>query len=153
MSTSEYPLGIRLNNPGLIRRAVGVGYEPDTVNGFSSLKSMTDGIVAQCVLLHQYYFVLQRRALFQIIPRWAPASENDVEQYVNLMVGFMGITDPMPAHVDLNFGHAWCMAKFILAQHIVENGHPPKDWPSYPNWVGISQMSVAMQRSGLWSTV
>lgn len=150
---SDFPLGIRLNNPGLLRRGFDLDYEPEQVEGFASFRSMGDGLYCQAKLLHQYYFVQKRTALFQIIPRWAPAAENDVDQYVALMAKFMGIQTPSPEHSDLGFGHAWNVANFMLAMHRVENGWTPPDWPSAPHWVGISQMSVALQRTNLWGTV
>lgn len=150
---SNYPLGIRLNNPGLMRRGLFVDYEPEIVEGFASFRSMGDGLYSQAMLLHNYYAVLGRKTLVSIIPRWAPASENDVQQYVTLMAGFMGIAGPKPQFEDVGFGQPWNMVRFMLAMHLVENGHPPTDWPSFPNWVGISQMSVALQRTGIWGTV
>lgn len=147
------PPGIRLNNPGCVRRPVGVDSVVGMENDFPHFHAMADGITAQANILHAYYFDHRLTTLPAIIARYAPAAENDVEKYVGAMVKLLGWDISNYATRDVGFGRAWNMASFMLAQHRIENGVPPPDWRAAPHWVTLAEMAAGLKATQKWPLI
>ena len=78
------PRGIRLNNPGNVRRNdawLGMTREqPDP--DFVRFETPVDGIRAMARILMRYQGAYKLRTLRDWISRWAPPSENDTLSYI-----------------------------------------------------------------------
>lgn len=119
-----YPRGIRNNNPGNVRLG-------DPWQGLCSLqqdKSFCQfseakyGIRCLCYLLRVSYF--QRYALGTVqalITRWAPASENDTESYIQAVSTKLRV-DPTD-HINLRNDGTLSDLLMAVIQH--ENGSQP----------------------------
>lgn len=90
------PLGIVNNNPLNIRYSPMNNWKGQigTYKGFCRFDTMEHGFRAALVLLHNYV-KRGNDTIVSIIYRWAPATENDCEAYVDhVMCHFNGYDDP-----------------------------------------------------------
>lgn len=149
---TDLPAGIRRNNPGNLRRAIIVDDLNGSENGFATFGGMTIGLANMIVLLRNYYSKLGRRTLPVIIAHYAPASENDITQYQNLVVRFLNVNPLSVNTTDLRLEDQWRMLALCRAMIRVENGVPGPDWPAGSEWFTITQASVAFQLADQWKT-
>ena len=88
------PRGIRNNNPLNIR--IGNNWQGEVDNptdkDFEQFESIVWGIRAALILLRRYITRYHLVCVRDIITRWAPASENWTEKYVEYVSGRMGIS-------------------------------------------------------------
>lgn len=83
MNKSE-PLGIRNNNPLNIRKSSQKFVNEQKSDGaFKKFSSLVYGIRAAIRIIHTYYFNYKLNTIRKIIHRWAPATENNTEAYIN----------------------------------------------------------------------
>lgn len=83
MSTKSIPLGYRFNNPGNIRCSNKNKWLGQTgqFSGFCKFDDVEYGIRAMLIILRKYVLVHKIVKVYDIIKRYAPASENDVDAY------------------------------------------------------------------------
>ena len=125
MDKSIVPRGIRNNNPLNIR--VGNNWRGEKTikhdNAFEEFTSMEYGVRAGFIILHKYltgYNGLTRKfnTIDLIIRRWAPATENNTESYINQVCKFSGI----PRHQQISFSQRSLMVAIVDAMIRVECG-------------------------------
>ena len=126
---SDLPRGIRLHNPGNIRKGdrwKGLD-TPSDDGSFCRFKSAPYGIRALAVVLETY----QDRRLAadgsaidtvrEVVERWAPPVENDTESYIHSVRQATGFKPGQ--HIDVHdFGTAMALCKAIIRH---ENGSQP----------------------------
>lgn len=91
--TRTIPRGIRNNNPLNIRIGnvwLGERANPDDP-AFEQFVHMKYGLRAGFVLLRRYIRHYKRNTISSIISAWAPANENDVQRYINVVSSMTGI--------------------------------------------------------------
>lgn len=114
------PRGIRNNNPLNIR--VGNSWqgevEKPTDMQFEQFKEMRWGCRAAFKLLKRYIERYGCNTVEKIIRRWAPASENDTERYINVVCNRSGIK----RNELINYQDLAKMCILMQAMAFVENG-------------------------------
>ena len=93
MNKKPIPRGIRNNNPLNIRVGnVWLGEVPNpTDNEFEQFVSMFYGLRAGFILLRRYIRRYHLTTVPDIIPRWAPGSENNTVKYIDTVCQLSGI--------------------------------------------------------------
>lgn len=129
--------GIRNNNPGNIRRSPSkwqgmADDQPD--NRFVKFISPEMGIRALVKILLAYQDRYECRNILQIVNRYAPASENDVEAYIKALCSATGIDRGQPLDVR-DYQTCRKLVKGIIRH---ENGQRP-----YPEFVIEEGMALA----------
>lgn len=119
------PRGIRLNNPGNIRRnprITWIGQAPEQLDPeFVTFARPEDGIRAIVRILHTYQVrTAQDDSIRDLISRWAPPSENDTPAYVAHVARIVGVDPDLP----LPFDGPWRPA-FLEGVIDHENGEQP----------------------------
>lgn len=121
------PRGIRNNNPLNIRKGSNwKGERPvQTDKAFEEFVSMEYGIRAGFYILRKYitgYFGLTEKfnTIEKIISRWAPASENNTQAYINAVSKRTGISPRQ----RIAFGNRKVMCDIVEAMIIQECGQP-----------------------------
>lgn len=155
MSTpvDHLPRGIRNNNPGNLRAAVGPDFKTKLVEGFAHFDTMENGARSLFYLIHSYYFVHGLRVLPDFVARYAPASENDVATYIRSLAQRIGANPLNVRTQDLHLDRAWsalALARGIIA---IENGQAPGSIAATPEWVGPFTLVDAMRNTGKWATL
>ncbi len=153
MSVQDLPLGMRQNNPGNLRKPYGLATAPAIVNGYAKFTTLADGCESLAKLVFDYYSVHRLLYLPQFVQRYAPASENDVQAYINGMAQFLHLDLRTVAVTDLRLDRAWFALDFIRALIRMECGAPKADWVAFPEWVSINTVSTAMIRANKWRLV
>lgn len=117
------PRGIRLNNPGNIRRNdpwLGMTREqPDP--DFVRFETPADGIRAMARILMRYQHAYKLRTIRDWIARWAPPSENDTLAYIASVEQQTGINADAVLDI-LNPMTAGAIVRAIIRH---ENGQQP----------------------------
>lgn len=147
------PRGIRNNNPGNLRSAVGPDFKTTLVDGFAHFETMENGCRSLFYLINQYYTHLGLRTLDAFIGRYAPASENDVAMYVREVGKRLALNPLSIRTTDLFLNRPWRaidMARAIIA---IECGQAPASIASAPEWIGPSTLADALRNTGKWSTL
>lgn len=125
MDKSIVPRGIRNNNPLNIR--VGNNWRGEKTvkhdSAFEEFTSMEYGVRAGFIILRKYmtgYNGLTRKfnTIDLIIRRWAPASENNTESYINQVCKLSGIH----RHQQITFSQRSMMVAIVDAMIRVECG-------------------------------
>lgn len=119
-SGKAIPRGFRNNNPLNIRIGnawVGEVLHP-TDTRFEQFTSMYYGLRAGFVLIRRYMERYHLRTIREIVSRWAPASENNTEKYIEQVCSFTGLQ----ADSLLSFGDKSTMCKLVYAMIKVECG-------------------------------
>lgn len=125
MDKSIVPRGFRNNNPLNIR--VGNNWKGEKTikhdHAFEEFTSMEYGVRAGFIILRKYltgYNGLTRKfnTIDLIIRRWAPATENNTESYINQVCKFSGI----PRHQQISFSQRSLMVAIVDAMIRVECG-------------------------------
>lgn len=93
MSKNSLPLGFRLNNPGNIRYSKKNKWlgQIGQSRGFCKFDDVEYGIRAMLYILRKYVLVHKIFNVYDIIKRYAPASENDVDAYFRYVNGGFGL--------------------------------------------------------------
>ncbi len=86
--SKKLPRGLRLNNPGNIRKGSSrwkgaVRKNPD--KEFVKFDSMLSGYRAMWIVLSNYYHVHHRYTIRSMLSRWAPPKENNTEAYIQFV--------------------------------------------------------------------
>jgi len=116
--------GLRNNNPGNIRKSGDrwKGLAPDQPDpDFFTFVNPVFGIRAIAKILMNYQDKHHLTTIRQVINRWAPASENDTESYVNSVASQMGVDPDM--HLDIYDA----LPRLVPAIIKHENGIQPYD--------------------------
>lgn len=121
--TKSKPRGLRNNNPGNIRLN-GIPYEgeiqPSKDRLFKQFKSMAYGYRAMFVVLHTYARKYGINTIEGMISRYAPASENHTQKYIDAVSEWSGV--PGTSHITTT--NADVMIPIVAAMSRVENGVP-----------------------------
>jgi hypothetical protein len=150
-TTIHLPRGIRLNNPGNLRNAVGPDTKTRIVEGFASFATLSEGTSNLFWLIHNYSTHLGLSTLPAFIARYAPASENDLAAYTRAMVQRLHVNPLKVQTADLALTDAWRAIDFARALIFVENGAPPLHFNGTSEWVAPSIMVDAIRRTGKWN--
>lgn len=150
VAPAPLPLGIRMNNPGNLRRAVGLAKPAVKENGFVKFDTLSEGVFSLCKLMEQYYTHLGHRTLRQIVQAYAPPTENDTMRYETSLAAFARL-NPLRAETnDLHLDRAWNALAVMRGIVWIENGNPPPSWRTQPEWVGLHDWVYAMDAIALW---
>ncbi|EMF2234062.1 structural protein [Salmonella enterica] len=122
------PRGIRNNNPGNIRQGDDwkglVAKSQRTDKTFCQFTTPEYGIRAMIIILRNYQRRHGLNTVTGIINRWAPASENNTQAYINSVAQATGVTpDQRIDTTDSRF-----MVKLLQAIIRHENGIQPYDF-------------------------
>lgn len=116
------PRGIRNNNPLNIRIGntwLGEVSAP-TDTQFEQFCHMKYGLRAAFCILRRYIRKYHRNTIAQIITSWSPASENDVQSYIDTVCNKTGLN---PDDV-IDYADKKTMVKLVAAMAFVECGRP-----------------------------
>ena len=149
---SNLPHGIRLNNPGNLRRAVMPAGALGIIDGFQAFDTMETGLANLFVLSMNYYTKLGLRTVPTFIARYAPASENDLMQYEQLMCRFCNINPLKAGTQDINLIDEWCLIAWCRGIIRVENGRPGANWPTMMEWFTVAELAAALKRAQEWKS-
>lgn len=115
--------GLRNNNPGNIRLN-GITYEGEIVpskdRSFKQFKAISYGYRAMFVVLHTYARKHGINTIEGMISRYAPASENHTQKYIDAVSEWSGVS----ATSHLTSTNADVMIPIVAAMSRVENGEP-----------------------------
>ncbi len=115
------PRGLRNNNPGNIRQN-GIRYsgevQPSKDAAFKQFQSMAYGYRAMFVVLHTYARKYGIDTIERMISRYAPASENHTQAYIDAVSAESGVS----ATSHLTSTNADVMIPIVAAMSRVENG-------------------------------
>ena len=111
--------GIRNNNPLNIRRSKdqwkGMA-EAQTDGAFVQFKSMEWGWrAAFCLLTRTYYHKYRLYTIRSIVSKWAPASENNTEAYIQNVSKLTGIPPDEPLGIPSDQPSRWLMLSAAMA--------------------------------------
>ena len=124
------PRGIRLNNPGNIRKSSikwdGLCKDQSGDDEFAQFQTPVWGIRAMCKVLLTYQKKHGLKTIRAMISRWAPPFENDTESYIDHVASKVGVGpddeitlgNETPEQ-ELQF------AALVETIMVHENGHPP----------------------------
>ncbi len=129
-----FPRGIRNNNPGNIRHGSSIWRGMKAVqNGDAEFVQFTSpyfGIRAMAVLFYNYQHRYGLKTVRGLINRWAPPAENKTDAYV---IAVANATRYSPDET-INLNDPAILGPFLKAVIAHENGRPPADFPTYPEW-------------------
>ena len=119
-SGKTMPRGIRNNNPLNIR--IGNAWVGEVMNPtdtqFEQFTHMVYGLRAGFVLIRRYMERYHLRTIREIVSRWAPATENYTEKYIEQVCSLTGLQ----ADTILSFGDKSTMCSLVAAMIHVECG-------------------------------
>jgi hypothetical protein len=153
MANDNVPIGIQNNNPGNLRQAYGSKFPTNIKNGYAYFPSLCDGVEALSKLTYDYYVSHGLRTLPKFVERYAPASENDVMQYIHNMVLILNINPLRVDTYDIGLSDPWNAMMFMRAIIRCECGLKPRGETISGDWVTINTFNIAMTRAGRWGTV
>lgn len=120
VKTQKTPRGIRNNNPLNIR--IGNSWQGEVENPtdktFEQFTQMEYGLRAGFYLLRRYISRYHLNTISDIIKRWAPANENNTENYIKRVSLEVGLSPYEP----IRFEDKKAMCKIVNAMVFVENG-------------------------------
>ena len=120
VKTQKTPRGIRNNNPLNIR--IGNSWQGEVENPtdktFEQFTQMEYGLRAGFYLLRRYISRYHLNTISDIIKRWAPANENNTENYIKRVSLEVGLGPYEP----IRFEDKETMCKIVNAMVFVENG-------------------------------
>lgn len=120
VKTQKTPRGIRNNNPLNIR--IGNYWQGEVENQtdktFEQFTQMEYGLRAGFYLLRRYISRYHLNTISDIIKRWAPANENNTENYIKRVSLEVGLSPYEP----IRFEDKETMCKIVNAMVFVENG-------------------------------
>lgn len=121
-----FPVGIRRNNPGNLRRGKNVGYpgvtdRPDTGRGpqFYAFENMAFGMRAMIVLVLSYIVKGQFNTITKLAHKYAPPNENNTAQWIAQVSkrASLSATAPLTADKDT-------VKRLVMAIALKEVGSP-----------------------------
>ena len=116
----KIPRGIRNNNPLNLR--VGNNWKGEvsqpTDHTFEQFTEMKWGVRAAFIVLRNYIQRHKCNTIRKIIPRWAPANENNTRAYIATVSQRANIQPDEP----ISFDNTCQMIALLLAMCFVENG-------------------------------
>ena len=116
----KIPRGIRNNNPLNLR--VGNNWKGEvsqpTDHTFEQFTEMKWGVRAAFIVLRNYIVRHKCNTIRKIIPRWAPANENNTRAYIATVSQRANIQPDEP----ISFDNTCQMIALLLAMCFVENG-------------------------------
>lgn len=121
--TKTIARGLRNNNPGNIRlNGISYGGEiaPSKDRSFKQFKAISYGYRAMFVVLHTYARKYGINTIEGMISRYAPASENHTQKYIDAVSEWSGV--PGTSHITTT--NADVMIPIVAAMSRVENGVP-----------------------------
>ena len=122
---TKLPRGYRNNNPLNIRFSSANNWLgkviPNTDGVFEQFTSMAYGYRAALYLIRKY-ISSGLTTVSEIISRWAPANENNTNNYIYLVCDITGYTPG----TTLRAGDKQQLIDLVYAMAIVENGQQPK---------------------------
>jgi hypothetical protein len=145
------PHGIRLNNPGNLRAMILPNSGVNLDEHFANFFTIEDGLANLLALLRHYYNDLHLTTTPKIIARYAPASENDIDQYASLVTRFIGANPLHVATTDLFLNDDWRALAYMRAIIRVENGAPPVAWATGSEWFSLQHAAVAFDKWREWN--
>ncbi|MGF1747717.1 structural protein [Vibrio cionasavignyae] len=119
---SQLNRGIRNNNPLNIRISSNawVGkVTPSQDRAFETFSHSKYGFRAATRLVRNYQSLYGLDTLSGIVSRWAPAHENDTNNYTQFVAGKIGVSP----NDTLNLGDDALMTRLVHAMSIMEVGH------------------------------
>jgi hypothetical protein len=120
MKKQRIPRGIRNNNPLNLR--VGNNWKGEvsqpTDHTFEQFTEMKWGVRAAFIVLRNYIVRHKCNTIRKIIPRWAPANENNTRAYIATVSQRANIQPDEP----ISFDNTCQMIALLLAMCFVENG-------------------------------
>lgn len=125
MAKDIQPRGFRNNNPLNIRKgSKWKGLSPvQSDKSFCVFTSMRYGIRAAIYLILKYYKVYELHTLYEIISRWAPATENNTYNYCSIVAHELDLPFKFIPTFDLDLLHDYdCLYRLLCAMIYVENG-------------------------------
>lgn len=120
------------------------------INGYASFPTIRMGLQSLAALANDYYVHHNLKTLPQFIGRYAPASENDVQQYMRTMCKLLGINPLTTDTYDLKLNQAWAAFEFIKAITIVECGRSSPQSNCFPYYFSASDLVLAIAATGEW---
>lgn len=118
-SDSAAPRGIRNNNPLNIRKGQDwQGEVQGNDTDFETFESPEYGIRAAARIINNYETLYGLNTVRGIVSRWAPASENDTESYIESVASAVGVSPDTPL-TDTD------TPALISAMILHENGEQP----------------------------
>lgn len=115
------PRGLRNNNPGNIRQS-SVRYSgevPQSIDAaFKQFESIEYGYRAMFVLIYTYQRKYGLNTIADIIARYAPATENHTQKYIDAVSDWSGVSPT--SHITTTNGDI--MIPVVAAMSRVENG-------------------------------
>lgn len=120
VKTQKTPRGIRNNNPLNIR--IGNTWQGEVENPtdktFEQFTQMEYGLRAGFCLLRRYISRYHLNTISGIIKRWAPANENNTENYIKRV----SLEVSLSPYEPIKFEDKETMCKIVNAMVFVENG-------------------------------
>lgn len=121
-TNSNLPRGYRNNNPLNIRYSTGNTWlgkvVPNTDGAFEQFSSMQYGYRAALYLIRKY-IAAGYNTVASIIAKWAPATENNTQRYIQRVCKTTGYS----ADTTINGYDKEQMCRLVYAMAIVENGN------------------------------
>ena len=122
--SSELPRGYRNNNPLNIRYSSANNWQgkvtPNTDGAFEQFTTMAYGYRAALYLIRKY-ISSGINTVAKVIAKWAPATENNTNDYIQRVCDTTGYT---PTTI-LNSNNEAQLCNLVYAMAIVENGKTP----------------------------
>lgn len=112
------PLGLRNNNPGNLRAGLG---QTGTNKGFATFDTPEQGLAAMARQLLLYQNRDGLKNISQIIKKYAPASENNTQAYIDAVTKATGFNSQ--EYIDLNKSGNLAAIMEAMVKH--ENGRNP----------------------------
>ncbi len=151
--TQSLPRGIRNNNPGNLRQAMGPDLRTQIVDGFAHFATLQQGVCSFFWLLHSYYRIQGIRTLPDFVSRYAPATENDVALYTRFIAQRLGLNPLSLKTQDLHLDRTWRAIDFARAIFAMECGNAPVAMPYLGEWVPPLIMVNAINATGKWEVM
>ncbi len=137
--------GLRNRNPGNIRHSDSRfkgEVEPSADRAFKQFRGMAWGYRAIFVILNTYRTRYSLNTIREMISRWAPASENDTDAYVEI-VSRRAMLD---ADTPIDTQQRVAMIPLVAAMSQVENG-TPADWATVERGWDLYEVDLDLRAS------
>lgn len=120
---SDWPLGLRNNNPGNLRPSTSYRWrgEISANSGFVVFDTATNGLRAMAKNLSNQQRLHGLTTIRSIIRKYAPESENDTENYINFVSRRMATH----ANDDLDLSNSDVLVAMMRPMIMMENGVQP----------------------------
>jgi hypothetical protein len=115
----KVPRGIRLNNPGNVRKS-SIYWKGEVIgfdHSFETFDSMEDGVRAIYMILIHYIKKDGLDTIMEIIHKWAPPVENATGSYIKQVCKLTGMTADHPVQPTYEM-----LKPIVHAICVVENG-------------------------------